>query len=133
MFTDGVEEDEFQNNEPQEDPIASDDFAPVLMDEDGDDTEQGGDEEQGASEELCIIPDTERIISEEEREAASVLAPLREPTDSDDDSSSTSKEALVEEPKDNEKYTVSSCIDENVNSCTQCRLVCLFKFYFISI
>ncbi|CAH1153839.1 unnamed protein product [Phaedon cochleariae] len=66
----------------EHDPIASDAFENL-----------NNDDREGADEELCIIPDTEREISQAEREAASSIPPLRDLTEA---SASSQTESISE-------------------------------------
>lgn len=124
---DSQEQDEF-DNQPQEDPIASDDFENIVMEDDNDENDQAGDEEQGASEELCIIPDTERVISQEEKDAASIMPLRTEPTEN---SEGSSKQPSPQAPEETEevndslatKYMATLNTDESDFTCMQCSLV----------
>lgn len=125
------DDENFQANQPQEDPIGSDDLIAVTLDEDAEPDatieDQVVDIEQGASEEMCIIPDTERVISQAEKDAVASMVPLRDPTESelfsnDPSSEATSAESAADKSSNPENYVVSRCTDENVNSCMQCCL-----------
>ncbi|KAK5650047.1 hypothetical protein RI129_001076 [Pyrocoelia pectoralis] len=126
------EEENFQENQPQEDPIASDDFVALPLEDDTEpdpSNDEQVDEEQGASEAMCIIPDTERVISQAEKDAVASMVPLRDPTDSSlfsnepsSDGASTDFATDKWKGSNPENYVVSRCIDENVNLCMQCCL-----------
>lgn len=68
--------------------------------------------EQGADEELCIIPDTERVISQEEKDAASALITNTEIQPAE----STTQNDI------DEKFIISHCTDDAIHSCIQCLL-----------
>ncbi|KAF5272148.1 hypothetical protein FQA39_LY01230 [Lamprigera yunnana] len=127
-------ESALQELQPQEDPIASDNIISVSVDnssKERTDPKLGGqiDNAQGSSEELCIIPDTERVISQAEKDAAASMVPLRDPIDlemlfNDPSSESLPGDSLTEKKNtaNPENYVVSLCTGENVNSCLQCYL-----------
>lgn len=98
-------------DQPQEDPIASDDFQPEL------DQEQS--EEQTDSEELCIIPDTKCVLSQEEFEATTLMVPLK---DLADNSSADNNSNMSET-----KYVVLKSNDTKANTCLICKSVGLFN------
>ncbi|KAF5289279.1 hypothetical protein FQR65_LT11900 [Abscondita terminalis] len=132
-----IQDEDFQESAPQEDPIASDDL-PAPMEDDVEDlaiptdeplTGEQVDEGQGASEEMCIIPDTERVISQAEKDAAAGMIPLCDPSESEAFSSDPSSDGVSGEVSSDkrkssniENYIVSLCTDENVNTCLQCCL-----------
>ncbi|XP_018326015.1 zinc finger MYM-type protein 3 isoform X2 [Agrilus planipennis] len=108
------------DDEPQEDPIASD-GSDGQIDEDSNNIDEA--EQQGADEELCIIPDTERIISQEEKEAAAAMIPLRDPAEViSAESGSNDSGQLDGAGASKEKYIVATNTDENVHTCVQCCL-----------
>lgn len=125
------DEDDFTNSQPQEDPIAADevdiqDATDIPEGADDDSTKDLDEAEQGADEELCIIPDTERVISQEEKEAASAIAPIRDPTEEESSTVSTTSEQFRNEAEIDtsvEKFVVSNCTDDGIHSCIQCLLV----------
>lgn len=98
------EDEDFQNSQPQEDPIAADE----------DPKDNIEDSEQGADAELCIIPDTERVISQEEKDAASALLPAA------DAILQTTESSTVIDSE--EKFVITKSTDESLHSCIQCLL-----------
>lgn len=113
----------------------------TLMDEDPIAAVEAGFEtineiQEGADEELCIIPDTERVISQAEKEAACSITPLRDlleanvTSDNGDDSLVNStgeltKETAVVPP---ETFVIAKSTVEELQTCTECSLV---KYLFI--
>lgn len=128
FFPQALEEEEFRNSQPQEDPIASDLSEMEITEQVDEDSNNILESEQGADEELCIIPDTERVISQEERDAAAAMVPIRDPTESD---TSNSNSVLgVDQPKNStinstseDKFVVSKCTEDSLHSCIQCMVV----------
>ncbi|KAH0822440.1 hypothetical protein GEV33_000349 [Tenebrio molitor] len=98
----------------EEDPIASDGFI--------------NENQEGADEELCIIPDTERVISQEEKEAAFSIPPLRDLTeasssvDTSEDGTSSIQPSASDLPSSSNKFIVSKCNIEEFKTCLLCVL-----------
>ncbi|XP_044256741.1 zinc finger MYM-type protein 3 [Tribolium madens] len=99
----------------EEDPIASDGFIP--------------ENQEGADEELCIIPDTERVISQEEKEAAFSIPPLRDISEASSSNEITEDGATTVPPvpptdasSSTNKFKISKCNNEELQTCLQCVL-----------
>ncbi|XP_008200258.1 zinc finger MYM-type protein 3 isoform X2 [Tribolium castaneum] len=99
----------------EEDPIASDGFIP--------------ENQEGADEELCIIPDTERVISQEEKEAAFSIPPLRDISEASSSNEVPEDGATPEPPaastdasSSTNKFKISKCSNEELQTCLQCVL-----------
>ncbi|KAJ8918744.1 hypothetical protein NQ315_015064 [Exocentrus adspersus] len=104
----------------EHDPIASDSFEPI-----------NNEDREGADEELCIIPDTHREISQAEKDAASVIPPLRDLTEAS---------ASVQSDKDFETAVTDHSLStpiivfkydkEDLQICDKCKLKRKVKYYF---
>nr|CAH7745897.1 unnamed protein product [Callosobruchus chinensis] len=101
----------------EDDPIASDCFENI-----------GNDYREGADEELCIIPDTEREISQAEKDAAATIPPLR---DISADSSDVMDSAIDPIGQSTESSIIVYKHDkEDLEICTKCRLKRKAMFYY---
>ncbi|KAL3289740.1 hypothetical protein HHI36_023137 [Cryptolaemus montrouzieri] len=95
-----------KGDEILEDPIGGDD----------NDTDNIEPMAEGADEELCIIPDTERVLSQAEKDAACTLSPLKDLADTatNGDNSQTTKlpesTITVLKYKDQEQQTCHKCL-----------------------
>lgn len=93
--------------------------------------------EEGADEELCIIPDTQRVLSQAEKEAAFSIPPLRDLTEAS--ASTDSLDAAMDDvtqpppemgPASSDKFIIAQCNTEERQTCKQCVLVNFFLFFF---
>ncbi|CAH1980548.1 unnamed protein product [Acanthoscelides obtectus] len=99
----------------EDDPIASDSFDAI-----------GNDDREGADEELCIIPDTEREISQAEKDAASTIPPLR-------DISAATTEAIdstIDSPASTDSIIVYKHDKEHLEICNKCKLKRKALYYY---
>lgn len=68
---------------------------------------------EGADEEICIIPDTQRVLSQEEKITACNLSPLK-------DLSTATQEANQATEVQELTYTVIKYKDDNPQTCYKC-------------
>lgn len=103
-----------------EDPIGGDE----------NDTENIDSMTEGADEELCIIPDTQRVLSQAEKITACNLSSLKDISTSTLEEGESSQSTEIEETT----FTIIKYKDENPQTCCKCGWVSIYlkKFFLTS-
>ncbi|VEN41958.1 unnamed protein product [Callosobruchus maculatus] len=101
----------------EDDPIASDNFDNIC-----------NDDREGADEELCIIPDTEREISQAEKDAAATIPPLRDISAASSDVQDSTTDASAQSTESS--IIVYKHDKEDLEICTKCRLKRKAMYYY---
>ncbi|CAG9855419.1 unnamed protein product [Phyllotreta striolata] len=103
----------------EHDPIASDSFESL-----------NNEDREGADEELCIIPDTEREISQEERDAASSITPLRDISEATVSIQPEENNQEVPEQTSPSPIVIFKYEMDDLQICNECKLKRKVKYYY---
>ncbi|CAH0561946.1 unnamed protein product [Brassicogethes aeneus] len=107
-----TDKDSEENKLIEEDPIGSDAFDSLNEDR------------EGADAELCIIPDSERVITQEEKDAAATIPPLKDiatAAETTETSTETPAAAVID-------VVISKFEGEDTHQCSECTLQKKVKF-----
>ncbi|KAK9889406.1 hypothetical protein WA026_004680 [Henosepilachna vigintioctopunctata] len=111
---DDIEKDASKADELLEDPIG------------GDDNDNLDSMAEGADEELCIIPDTKRVLSQEEKDAACTLNPLKDLAAADSEDGENSQNSQNQDTT----ITVIKYKEQEPRTCHKCLWVRTPKYEF---
>ncbi|XP_050497308.1 zinc finger MYM-type protein 3 isoform X2 [Diabrotica virgifera virgifera] len=84
---------------------------------------------EGADAELCIIPDTERVISQAERDAASSMRPLRDISEASTSSQVNNTDGSSDK-SDGSSIVVFKHDRDDLEVCNQCKLKRKVQYYY---
>ncbi|XP_056646796.1 zinc finger MYM-type protein 3 isoform X2 [Diorhabda sublineata] len=115
-FSENVVDNE---NEKEEVSATSKNFHTDLLD--------SNENREGADAELCIIPDTERVISQAEKEAASSIPPLRDIREAS--AQSQFNDIISPSDHNNSPIVVYKYEKDDLQICNECKLKRKVKYY----